>query len=159
MGMAVYAWHCNATGGYSMYSPGVASQNYLRGVQISNAEGEATFTTIFPGCYPGRWPHIHFEIYASAAQAISGANALRVSQLALPKARCEEVYTQTGLYPGGANNLSGVTLASDNVFSNDGGVNQLATTTGDLANGYAALLEVGIAAAADRIFIDGFESV
>ncbi len=88
---------------------------------------------------------------------MSGANALRVSQLALPEAPCREVYAQTGLYPGSNSNLNGVTLASDNVFNNDGGVNQLATVSGDITNGYAASLEVGIAVAADRIFIDGFE--
>ncbi len=61
VGMAVYAWHCNATGGYSMYSAGVNTQNYLRGVQLSNANGEVTFTTIFPGCYSGRWVVPQFE--------------------------------------------------------------------------------------------------
>ncbi|APV49342.1 hypothetical protein BWI17_06410 [Betaproteobacteria bacterium GR16-43] len=144
-GYAIYIWHCNATGGYSMYSSGVTTQNYLRGVQVTDAQGKVTFTTIFPGAYSGRWPHIHFEIYTSTAAAVSGANALRTSQLALPEAQCREVYTQTALYPGSLANMNQTTLANDGVFSDDRAVNQLAATTGSLSAGYSAALQVGIA--------------
>jgi protocatechuate 3,4-dioxygenase beta subunit len=144
-GYAVYLWHCNATGQYSMYSAGVTTQNYLRGVQVSDAAGKVTFTTIFPGAYSGRWPHIHFEVYASAAQAVSGANAVRTSQLALPDAACREVYAQSALYPGSLSNLNQTPLTSDNVFGNDGGVLQIASTSGSISAGYSATLEVGIA--------------
>ncbi|MDO8251972.1 MAG: intradiol ring-cleavage dioxygenase, partial [Rhodoferax sp.] len=68
-GYAIYLWHCNRDGGYSMYSSGITAENYLRGVQVTDSNGEVTFTTIFPGCYSGRWPHIHFEVYASLAAA------------------------------------------------------------------------------------------
>jgi len=146
-GLAVYLWHCNATGGYSLYSTGVTGQNYLRGVQVSDANGEVTFTTIFPGCYPGRWPHMHFEVYADAASATSGRNALRTSQLALPDATCRTVYGQAATYGSSLSNLNGVSLATDNVFADDRAVLQLASVTGDNANGYAAALEVGVAAA------------
>ena len=146
-GYAVYLWHCDASGRYSLYSSGATAQNYLRGVQVSDAAGQVTFTTIFPGAYSGRWPHIHFEIYASLAQATSGANAVRVSQLALPDAACRAVFAQSSLYPGSLANHNQTTLASDNVFGNDGGVLQVATTTGSVATGYTATLEVGIAAA------------
>jgi len=61
-GRAVYIWHCDRDGKYSMYSAAVAGENYLRGVQVSDAAGAVTFTTIFPGCYSGRWPHIHFGL-------------------------------------------------------------------------------------------------
>jgi len=153
-GYAVYLWHCNATGQYSMYSAGVTTQNYLRGVQVSDAAGKVTFTTIFPGAYSGRWPHIHFEVYASAAQAVSGANAVRTSQLALPESACREVYGQSSLYPGSLSNLSQTPLTSDNVFGNDGGVLQLASVSGSIADGYAATLEVGIAGSAATAAID-----
>jgi protocatechuate 3,4-dioxygenase beta subunit len=159
-GLAVYVWHVDATGGYSMYSPGVTTQNYLRGVQVTDAAGKVTFTTIFPGCYPGRWPHIHFEIFASLAEATNGNNAGRISQLALPQAASQTVYTQSALYPGSTNNLNNITLASDGVFGNDLGVHQLATATGDNASGYAAFLEVGLAVdgtTSDLIFANGFD--
>ncbi|HVH33832.1 MAG TPA: hypothetical protein VM847_06960 [Tahibacter sp.] len=157
-GLAVYIWHCNAGGGYSMYSSGITGQNYLRGVQVSDSNGEVSFTSIFPGCYPGRWPHIHFEIYRTLALATSGANAARISQLALPQSVCSTVYSQGSLYPGSTQNLAGVTLNSDNVFGNDGGVYQLAATSGSNAEGYASTLEVGVAIeGSDVLFADGFE--
>jgi protocatechuate 3,4-dioxygenase beta subunit len=59
-GVAVYVWQCDREGRYSMYSEGAQDQNYLRGVQIADAEGRVRFTSIFPACYSGRWPHIHF---------------------------------------------------------------------------------------------------
>lgn len=159
-GLAVYLWHCNAAGGYSMYSSGITAQNYLRGVQVSHASGEIHFTTIFPGCYPGRWPHMHFEVFASLAAATSGSNALRTSQLALPETACRAVYAQAALYPAATSNLNQLSLASDNVFGDDGGIHQLATVAGDNQVGYAALLEVGVPvepAAAQRVFANGFE--
>lgn len=58
-----------ANSNYSLYSSGITKQNFLRGVQVSDASGLVSFTTIFPGCYWGRWPHIHFEVYRSLALA------------------------------------------------------------------------------------------
>ena len=62
-GAAVYLWHCDADGNDSLYSNGVTGENYLRGVQEADANGQVHFTTIVPGCYAGRWPHIHFEVF------------------------------------------------------------------------------------------------
>ena len=63
-GYAIYLWHCTNDGRYSLYT--APDENYLRGVQVADADGYVTFTTIFPGCYPGRWPHMHFEIYRAS---------------------------------------------------------------------------------------------
>lgn len=159
-GLAIYIWHCNATGGYSLYSAGVTGENYLRGVLVTDAQGRVTFTTVYPGCYPGRWPHIHFEVFASLADATNGHNAGRISQLALPEAASRIVYGQTSLYPNSTNNLDQLSLQSDNVFGDDGGVHQLATVAGDNASGYTAFLEVGLAVDAttsDIIFADGLD--
>jgi protocatechuate 3,4-dioxygenase beta subunit len=142
-GYAVYLWHCDAAGNYSMYSSSVVSQNYLRGVQVSDASGQLTFTTIVPGCYSGRWPHIHFEVFRTLAEATSGSNDVRTSQLALPQAVCETVYGQSG-YSGSSANLAAISLASDNIFS-DGVTLQMATVSGSVATGYAATLQVGVA--------------
>jgi protocatechuate 3,4-dioxygenase beta subunit len=81
---AVYLWHCEREGRYSLYSNGVTDQNYLRGVQAADSDGTVTFTTIFPGCYSGRWPHIHFEVYPNLASATDVANKIATSQIALP---------------------------------------------------------------------------
>ena len=142
-GVAVYAWHCTAQGEYSMYSDGLEDVTYLRGVQVADAEGRVSFTSIFPGCYSGRWPHIHFEVFPDIASITDASNAIATSQLALPEAACTAVYAGAG-YDGSTRNLSGVTLAGDNVFGDDGGEQQLATVTGDATRGYAATLVVGV---------------
>ena len=143
-GVAVYAWHADSQGRYSMYSQGVENENYLRGVQPTNADGTATFTTVFPGCYDGRWPHIHFEVYRSTAEATSDGQIVRTSQIALPQAACEKVYADTATYPSSASNLGRTSLTRDMVFGDDGGIHQLATVTGDASSGYVANLTIGV---------------
>jgi protocatechuate 3,4-dioxygenase beta subunit len=137
---AIYAWHCDKDGKYSMYD--VTTVNYLRGVQVTNANGTVTFTTIFPGCYAGRWPHIHFEIFRNLASATTGRAAIKTSQLALPEAECKAAYAATG-YEASVTNLARNSLARDNVFS-DGYTAQLAMVTGDLTRGFDALLIVAV---------------
>lgn len=141
-GYAVYIWHCDSNGQYSIYENTAA--NYLRGVQETDATGSVYFTTIFPGCYAGRWPHMHFEVFPSLAVATAGGNSIKTSQLALPSTTCNTVYAQTALYPNSAVNFAGVNLATDNVFS-DGYTLQIPEVSGDVANGYTIGLQVGVA--------------
>ena len=96
VGYAVYIWHCDIDGNYSMYSAGVTNENYLRGVQPIDSSGNVTFQSIFPAAYSGRWPHIHFEVYPSVASATTSANKVYTSQIALPEDMCKLVYTTTG---------------------------------------------------------------
>lgn len=142
-GAAVYVWHCGREGGYSLYSEGVEDQNFLRGVQIADSAGKVRFTSVFPACYEGRWPHVHFEVYPDQASITDAANAIATSQVALPKDVCESVYAESG-YEDSVSNLSRVSLDSDNVFGDDGGAAQLATVTGDVASGYTVTLAVGV---------------
>ena len=142
-GVAVYAWHCTAQGEYSMYSSGLEEVTYLRGVQVADADGRVSFTSVFPGCYSGRWPHIHFEVYPDVASITDSTNAIATSQLALPEDVCTPVYAETA-YDGSARNLSQITLAGDNVFGDDSGALQVATVTGGVGAGYAATLVVGV---------------
>ena len=86
-GYAVYLWQCDRQGRYSLYTAGATSQNYLRGVQPVESSGRVSFTSIFPACYMGRWPHIHFEVYPSLSGATSASNKVATSQIALPKRR------------------------------------------------------------------------
>ena len=139
---AVYLWHCDRGGLYSLYSAGATNVNYLRGVQATDAAGKLTFKTIFPGCYAGRWPHMHFEVYRTLAAATTAANKIATSQLALPKATCDAVYATTG-YAQSITNLSRISLASDGIFR-DGASLQLATITGSLAEGFTATLTVAV---------------
>jgi protocatechuate 3,4-dioxygenase beta subunit len=133
-GGAVYLWHCDREGRYSLYSPSVTNENYLRGVQETDDRGQVKFTTIFPACYSGRWPHIHFEVYPSLAKATNSGNKIATSQMALPEATAKAVYATTG-YEQSVSNISRVSLASDNVFS-DGYDLQMPTLTGDRSSGY-----------------------
>ncbi|WP_332761290.1 intradiol ring-cleavage dioxygenase [Pseudarthrobacter sp.] len=142
-GAAVYAWHCDRDGRYSMYDSGLANENYLRGVQEADASGQVTFTSIFPGAYPGRWPHIHFEVFESMSNATAAGQVLAVSQIALTKAACDDVYATPG-YEDSIANVKRTTLQSDNVFGDDGGIYQLATMTGSASAGYTAGLNVTI---------------
>ena len=141
-GRAVYLWHADREGRYSLYSSGVTDQNYLRGVQVTDANGQVTFLSVFPGCYAGRWPHIHFEIHPSLAVATASSNKVATSQLGFPKATCDVVYATTG-YAASITNLAGVSLATDNVFS-DGSSQQIAAMSGDVSGGYTAQLTVPI---------------
>lgn len=142
-GFAVYIWHCDREGRYSMYSAGAENENYLRGVQEADDDGVVSFTSVFPGCYPGRWPHIHFEIYASLAAASGGGNAVKTSQLALPEEACDEVFDSAG-YEASVANLARLSLDSDGVFR-DGVTLQLASVTGDATSGFVATLDVAVA--------------
>jgi protocatechuate 3,4-dioxygenase beta subunit len=144
-GMAVYVWQCDAKGAYSIY--GAADRNYLRGVGISDAQGRVRFTSIFPACYPGRWPHIHFEVFSSAEMAVSGKGALLTSQFALPEADCRAVYTANPLYAASVQTLEDVSLKRDGIFRDASEVELAAQTLvleGDPAGGYRARARVGL---------------
>ncbi|MFZ2510331.1 MAG: 3,4-dioxygenase subunit beta, partial [Gordonia sp. (in: high G+C Gram-positive bacteria)] len=142
-GAVLYAWQCDAQGRYSMYSQGVENETFLRGVQTVGPLGRVTFQTIVPGCYPGRWTHLHFEVYPDKAAATNVDNAIATSQLAFPQDMLDTVY-RSGKYPDSARNLAQIGgLDKDMVFS-DGYALQLGTFTGDVARGYRGSLNVGV---------------
>ena len=142
-GYAIYLWHCSREGLYSLYSSGVTNQNYLRGVQSTDSNGQVTFTTIFPACYAGRWPHIHFEVYPSLVKATVATNKIKTSQIAMPEAECDTVFATTG-YSASVSNFSQVSLSTDGVFS-DGATLETPTISGSVSAGYAIALNVGVA--------------
>jgi protocatechuate 3,4-dioxygenase beta subunit len=143
-GVAVYLWHCDRDGNYSLYSSGVTNQNYLRGVQEADSSGNLTFTTIYPGCYSGRVPHVHFEVYPSLAKSSSASNRIKTSQFTFPVAISQEAYATTG-YSASVKNLAAISFATDGIFS-DGYSLQMATITGNATDGYVATLTVAVAA-------------
>ena len=144
-GMAVYVWQCDAEGVYSIY--GAQDRNYLRGVGISDAQGRVRFTTVFPACYPGRWPHIHFEVFSGAEMAVSGKAALLTSQFAFPEADCRAVYGADPLYAASVQTLEGVSLKRDGIFRDSSATElaaQMLVLEGDPAAGYRATGRVGL---------------
>jgi protocatechuate 3,4-dioxygenase beta subunit len=141
-GAAVYLWHCDRDGAYSLYSDGVTNESYLRGVQEADADGRVAFTTIFPGCYSGRWPHMHFEVYASLADATAAATPVATSQLALPEDTCNTIYATDG-YEQSVSNMSQISLQTDNVFS-DGAERETPTASGSVADAISLALTVPV---------------
>jgi protocatechuate 3,4-dioxygenase beta subunit len=136
-GAIVDIWHCDADGNYSEYGGnGMQSTNYqsvhfLRGRQTTNSSGVVSFTTIFPGWYSGRAPHIHVHIYDSKG------NSLLVTQIAFPVDICDTVYTAaTAFYKKGKQDTSN---ANDNVFSDSLSNNELATVRGNITDGYVLM--------------------
>lgn len=141
-GAAVYLWQCDAAGRYSMYTEEIAEETYLRGVQITDSSGKVTFTSIFPGCYAGRWPHLHFEVFPDAESIVEASNAILTSQIALPEAASNEVFSLEE-YAGSAENLAQLTLETDGIFS-DSFAQQLAVLSGDSTSGYAFSIDIPI---------------
>jgi protocatechuate 3,4-dioxygenase beta subunit len=141
---AIYVWQCDKDGQYSGYSSGAngnhAGETYLRGIQVTDANGQVSFTTIYPGWYAGRITHVHFQIYVNNNKNVA---ATATSQMAFPQAITQAVYASS-LYAARGQNSSVSSFAQDNVFS-DGTEFQLASITGDVTNGYVATLTIGVA--------------
>lgn len=148
-GAAIYIWHCDAYGRYSLYSSGVTTESYLRGVQVTDSEGKVTFTTIYPACYSGRWPHIHFEVFLDGlTSASTGRTASLISQLAMPAATNTAVFTGDSRYTASIANYNAITLSSDNVFGDNTSaqISQMTPSlTGTVTSGYTGSALIGIA--------------
>ena len=142
-GVAVYVWQCDSQGRYSLYSDGVTEENFLRGVQIADADGKVTFESIYPACYENRVPHIHFEVYPDEASIADDSKLIATSQMAMPDDASNAVYKQPE-YEGSAENMAEVSLENDNEFKDDQAVKQMATATGDVRNGYKVSFSFGI---------------
>ncbi|RZK76432.1 MAG: intradiol ring-cleavage dioxygenase [Pedobacter sp.] len=141
-GAIVDIWHCDAEGNYSEYGGGgMQSTNYqsvhfLRGRQVTDAQGVVNFTTIFPGWYSGRATHIHVHVYSTSG------NSLKITQIAFPEGSGSAV----GLVNGYKKGLSGYTTnAQDNVFSDDMLKIEVATVSGSLSEGFQLDMKINVA--------------
>jgi len=147
-GYAIYIWHCNRDGEYSLYSSGIQTENYLRGVQVTDGNGQVTFQTIFPACYSGRYPHIHVEVYKTLASATGQANAILTTQMAMPRDVCSTVYGNATGYSASVTTLAAVTVSNDNVFDSSTTAEITAQTpalTGSVTDGYTGTITIGVA--------------
>jgi len=148
-GYAIYIWHCDRGGNYSLYSSSITAENYLRGVQVTDANGQVKFTTIYPACYSGRYPHIHFEIYPGLSSATTYRNSVLISQMAMPLDICQTVYNNATGYSQSVTNLAGVSLSGDNVFGDNTAAQiaqQTPALTGSVAAGYTGTILIGVGA-------------
>ncbi len=148
-GYAIYVWHCTRDGQYSLYSNSIQNENYLRGVQVTDASGVCKFTTIYPGCYSGRFPHIHFEVYSSLGMATLYTNRVLTSQMAMPRDISSSVYSSATGYSQSVTNLASITTSNDNVFGDNSAV-QIAQMTpslsGDATSGFTGTILIGVPA-------------
>jgi len=142
-GAIVDIWHCDADGNYSEYGgSGMQSTNYqsvhfLRGRQVTDANGLVTFTSVFPGWYNGRATHIHTHVYTAAG------NSLKVTQIAFPEGSGSAVNIVNGYNKG----LSGYTTnANDNVFGDDSAKLEIATVAGSIASGFDLSININVLA-------------
>ena len=145
-GMAVYIWHCDAAGKYSLYE--LPDQNYLRGMQVADANGSVTFHSILPGTYRGRWPHVHFEVFRSTDAAVAGERALLTGQLAFAEDLVRAYYAGDDRYAASIPNLNQLTLTSDNVFGDSTPLQlaaQTVTPTRINAEALAVSAQIGLA--------------
>ena len=141
-GAAVYVWHCSPQGEYSMYSDGVTGETWLRGVQVTDSNGQVTFDSLVPGYYTGRWPHIHCEVFTSIDDITDATNNVSTSQIVVPEDVARAVYEQSE-YNGSTRKLDRITLETNNVFS-DGWDAQTPSVTGSVVDGYAVSIDVPV---------------
>jgi len=126
----VEVWHCDHQGGYSEYT---TSGTSMRGLQKTDARGQAGFTTIYPGWYQGRATHIHLEVFVNGS-------SVKTTQMAFPEEVTAAVYAQ-GVYASRGQNPT--TNTRDGIFA-DGYTSELAAMSGSVASGYTASLQIGI---------------
>jgi protocatechuate 3,4-dioxygenase beta subunit len=134
-GARVDVWHCDAAGRYSDVADALSDtrgQKFLRGHQLTDAGGRATFLTIYPGWYPGRTVHIHFKVYAEA----SGQGREFTSQLFFDDAFTDQVLAQA---PYAARGPRSTFNRNDGIYDER---LQLDVSAADA--GYAAAFDIGL---------------
>jgi protocatechuate 3,4-dioxygenase beta subunit len=133
-GASVEIWQCDVAGEYSQYGNS-RQQTFLRGIQTTNASGQVTFLTVYPGWYQGRATHIHVEVTANGRSA-------KVTQIAFPEDVNAEVYRSAAYASRGLNPTSN---SGDGIFA-DSLAQEMATISGNTTSGYNATFQVGISA-------------
>lgn len=146
-GAMVDVWHCDAHGVYSavndrMSGTDSSSQKFCRGYQVTDANGVARFTTIYPGWYRGRAVHIHFKIRTPAAAALADQRDKLyefTSQLFFDEALSDRVYAEA---PYAGKGRRDTTNARDGIFRDSGG--QLLLAIAPSGAGYQASFDIGL---------------
>lgn len=139
-------WHCNKDGYYSGYGSqtggALGTQSYtgetwLRGYQVTDSTGKATFQTIYPGWYQGRATHIHIEVFVN--------NVLKkTTQVTFDETISDAVHV-TSLYA--AHGINTIRNTADNIFGNSATdlAKETVALTGDTSSGYTGSIQIGIA--------------
>lgn len=137
-GAIVDVWHCDAAGIYSDVNDrrfNTIGQKFLRGYQVTNANGTAEFITIYPGWYPGRAVHIHFKIRTDSTSPQSHEF---ISQLYFDDALTDQVHTQAPYTRQGQRILN----QQDGIFERGG--EQLTLQLAQAGEGHAGRFNIGL---------------
>lgn len=138
-GATVDVWHCDAAGVYSGVSDqgfDTVGQKFLRGYQVTDANGVASFTTIYPGWYSGRAVHIHFKVRTTGSD---GQDYEFTSQWFFDDALSDQVLTQQ---PYAAKGQRDTSNSNDGIYGNGG--DQLLLALNKAASGYSATFDIGL---------------
>lgn len=142
---AVDIWHCDAGGLYSdEASNGTSGQTYLRGVQLTNGKGFATFRTVYPGHYTGRATHIHLKVHIggkSRGGALRGGHVSHTGQLFFGESANSSVYS---LSPYSSDTARRTLNASDSIYSQAGGRRAEVGLKGTAGSGFDGKIVLGV---------------
>ena len=131
-GAAVDVWHADAAGNYSGFGAGASSRTFMRGVQKTDKNGLALFTTVYPGWYQGRAVHIHVKVHV-------GGSVVHTGQLFFPDALTAAVYKHA---PYAARGGPDMTNEQDSIFVNGG--KQSILTVAKSGAGYVGSIAMGV---------------
>ncbi|HEY3257641.1 MAG TPA: intradiol ring-cleavage dioxygenase, partial [Gemmatimonadaceae bacterium] len=140
-GAVVDVWHCDALGVYSDVNDQSGyfdsrGKKFLRGYQLTDASGRATFKTIYPGWYQGRTVHIHFTVRTNPAAAAAHEFT---SQIYFDDAMNEKVFLQA---PYSSKGKRTMTNEQDGIFRENG--KQLILAVQPAASGYAGTFDIAL---------------
>ncbi len=123
---AVDIWHCDALGVYSGEpSESSEGETYLRGIQLTDKNGQAEFATIYPGQYPGRTTHIHLKVHLGGRQSngtYAGGHVSHTGQLFTTDQQDADVFA---LAPYNQNQAPSTPRETDFIFQDQGGSNSV----------------------------------
>jgi protocatechuate 3,4-dioxygenase beta subunit len=140
-GVQVDIWHCNAYGIYSdISSEGTSDYSYLRGYQLTDADGKVLFTTIIPGWYSGRTTHIHLRLRSSYDEASSTTDGSNTTQVFFPQTLIDTLATSVSPYDSEGSNPT--TNATDRVYADQVFGTTLLSPSGSTADGYTASISL-----------------
>lgn len=119
-GVAVDIWHADAGGAYSGFAQeGTEGETWMRGIQLTGADGVATFRTIYPGWYDGRATHIHLKTYVggSTGSTYAGGTTAHTGQLFFRDTTTDRI---ARIAPYSARDVRRVRNAEDGIYGQAG---------------------------------------
>lgn len=143
-------WHCDKDGVYSGYAGQLGGldttgQTFMRGIQFTNANGQVTFQTIYPGWYPGRAVHVHFKVRTSGTTYVTGQWCFDDGYTTGVYAAHPTVYTHAG---------TRTLNTGDGIFGNTALPQyEVMTVNGDGNGGYTGTFTIGVNAPVQSVLL------